>query len=317
MNSNYNKYLDYFPIPLDESKLIELTPDGKNPAGKWDKHSKDWIPFVHPTAIQCNWYEHLNMYLCCLDWDYKSKFDNPIWKDFEYTDTLVRESKNGLHAFYLSKEPCRFKEKKTRNGGLDIDFKMARANNPYSNGGYVKYHNQYIDNGLEALTIDINNVISSLYEQNNVPLEEQGTYSGNAKPISEGYIINDYIEALAQYFYYKESADNPLWENGYRTAWDWGLKLGGYIKTSEEARGLAIRLMELATVYDKPKQFIDNFLNGWSHSDNMKNNNFLGKTLNDLILNAIAKQEYSIPELAQKMCKFDLHSYLLVAGFNY
>ena len=317
MDSKYYKYLDYFPVPLDESKLIQLDNDGKNPLGKWDYHSPDWIPFVHPTGIQCNWYEHLGLFLCCLDWDYKSKFDNPIWKDFEYTETLVRESKNGLHAFYLSPEPCKFKEKKTRNGGLDIDFRMARANNPYSNGNFVKYHSRYIDNGLEVLTININEVIASLYESNNVPLEEQGSYSCNQKPISDNYIITDYIEALTQYFYYKENARNPLWVDGYHTAWDLGLKLGGYIKTSEEAHGFAIRLMELATVYDKPEMFIKNFVNGWSVSDNRKYNNFGGETPNDLILNAISKQKYTIPELAQRMSKFDLHSYLLVAGFNY
>jgi hypothetical protein len=318
MNPKFNKYLDYFPVPLDESKLIQLTPDGKNPAGKWDKHSPDWIPFVSPTAIQCNYYEHLDMFLCCLDWDYKSKFDNPIWKDFEYTETLVRESKNGLHAFYLSPEACRFKEKKTRNGGLDIDLKMATAHDPYSNGGYVKYHSQYTDNGLECLEIDINQVIASLYEQNNVPLEEQGSYSGSRKPISEEYVMNDYTEALAQYIYYYISNDNELFKDGFNEAWTLGLKLGGYLKSSEEARGFAIQLMQLATVYDKPSAFIGNFLRGWSASDNIKYNNF-GKLSpkNDLILNAIAKKKYSIPELAKKMSKFDLHSYLLVAGFNY
>lgn len=307
-----NEYLDYFPIPLDESKLIELTGDGKKPKGKWEEHSPDWIPFIHPTAIRTNFYEHLGYYLCVLDWDYPSKTSNPIWKDFEYTETLVRETQHGLHAFYLSSVPREYKEIKNLNGGLAIDFRMISSANPGSEGNYVKYHPQYVDNGLEALIIDINEVIASLYEQNNVRLEKQGSYSVNPKPTSDDYVFNDYTEALAQYFYYKESAKNPLWEDGYHIAWDLGLKLGGYIRTSEEARGFAIRLMELATVYDSPTQFIDNFVNGWSNSDNICKDNFGGNKLTKLAINFFLKKNLSIVEYAKIMSKYSFESYLTV-----
>lgn len=321
-SKKYNRYLDYFPIPLDESKLIQLDNEGKAPLGKWDYHTRDWIAFESPTAIQCNWFEHLGLYLCVLDWDYKDKFNNPIFKDFEYSETLIRESKNGLHCFYLSENPREYKQVKENKGGLDIDFKMVSSVNPNSNGGYVKFHPKYIDNGLEPLEIDINKVIASLYESNNVKLEKQGTYYRNSnkdtKIIEEDIIISDYVEALAEYFYYKITSVNPDWKDGYSYSFEMGLKLGGYLKTPEEANGFSMRLMELATVYDKPNQWRVNFINGWSMSDNVKRNNFGGTVpRNNQTLKTLIIQDLSIVEYAQIMHKYTLDNYLTVIEYNF
>ncbi len=322
MNPKYNKYLDYFPIPLDESKLIQLDKEGKAPLGRWDYKTPDFIPFISPTAIQCNWYNHLGLYLCVLDWDYKDKFNNPIFKDFEYKDTLIRKTTNGFHCFYLSEKPREYKQIKKNNGGLDIDFKMVSSINPNSNGGYVKFHPKYMDNGLEPLTIDINEVIASLYESNNVKLEKQGVYYRNsnkeAKVIDEDIIITDYVEALAQYFYYKINAVNPNWKDGYSYSFNMGLKLGGYLETLEEANGFAIRLLELASVYDKPQQWVRNFVNGWSRSDNVKRNNFGGTVpKNNLTLKALIIQDLSIVEYAKRMQKYTLDVYLQVINYKF
>ena len=324
MDKRFNKYLDYFPVPLDESKLIQLDKDGKAPLGKWDYHTSDWIPFVSPTAIRCCYYEHLELYLCCLDFDYKDRFNNPVWKSFddEYKNTLIRESTNGFHCFYLSPKAREYKQVKESSGGLAVDFQMISKNNLKSNGKYVKYHSQFSDNGVEPLEVDINTVIASLYKSNNVRLEKQGIYRSSNKDAKilddEDIVITDYVEALAQYFYYKNAVENPLWKDGYNYAFTLGKKLGGYLKTNEEANAFAIRLMQLATAYDKPDKFLFNFINGWSLSDNVKKNNFGGTVpRNSQTLKTLIIQDLSIEEYARIMSKYTLDNYLTVIEHNF
>lgn len=327
--------LDYLPFITRNTcsnktnKLVQLDKNSKVPiAGVKDRYQKynnldgssyamksdDWIPFEDSTTgIITNYYDDYQMYLCVLDFDYPEKYDAEVYKTFKYKSTYTRESRNGLHLFFWSDKPRKYIEKKDK---LKIDFKMCSAEgvrkNPESLGGYVRYYPEYQSNGLPVMKIDINTVIASLYKSNGVELVEQGTYSTNRKKTSDDYVFNDYTEALALYFYYKISAENPLWEDGYHIAWRYGLKLGGYIKSPEEARGFAIRLMELATVYDKPPQFIKNFLKGWSASDDRKNNNFGGDKLTKLAIKYYIKQNLSLAEYAKQLFVYDFHSYLSV-----
>lgn len=302
-----------------DNKVVQLAPNGKKPLLGKDKHTADFLPFrdpKYPTGINCNYYKRYQMFLSVLDIDDPLKYESEMYLNLEFKDTFTRESKNGLHVFFWSKEPLKLSSSFTKKDGtkLKTDYRGCTAANPNSWGHHVRYYPEFESNCMEVEIVDINEIVEDFLIKNDCVVKLQAERFNNnviSVKVEKDLEVFPYIEAIALYFHYKIRAVNPKWVSGYRYSFQLGLKLSGYIETIKDANAFANRLMELSG-YSKPYQWIQNFMNGYITGDEFCRNNFGGDKLTRFAINFYINKNLTIDEYAQKMYKYDLDSYVTV-----
>lgn len=326
-STNLEPYHDLpFNVEMTEdknNKVVQLAPNGKKPFLGKDKHTIDFLPFrdsKYPTGINCNYYQEYKKFLCVLDIDDPLKYESEMYSNLEFKDSFTRESKNGLHIYFWSKDPLKLASNFTKKDGtkLKTDYRGCTAANPDSWGHHVRYYNEFESNCMEVEVVDINEIVEDFLVKNDCIVKLQGEHSNNLGLTTE---MNDNIEispladALALFFHYKMLKENPLWEDQYTPAFTLGMKLAGYLKNKENAQGFCKKLMSICA-YDKEKQWIRNFLNGFDVSDFRCANNFGGEPLSKNDVFQYQMMDLSIEEYAKRLCRNTLHSYLNVVRFK-
>lgn len=261
--------INILPFNVPMGKFVELKSfKEKIPKYKGWKCSKRFKPFISPTAIQTGKYPN-GYYLFVLDFDYKDKWDNPIYKEFkDKYNTYTRESNNGLHMFYFSPVPCDIIECKAN---INVDLRrlttIGEANN--KKGNYVVWYD-LPSNNLPVTVIDCNILIEELYKMNHQQIRHYGDNIIYSKTNKNGnYTLknpNITPRHIAIALYLKHhNTKYPDWTHGYEYTWKWGLKLGAVLKDELEAEAVATALMNL-TNYPKKQAWIVNFVNGFNAS---------------------------------------------------
>lgn len=250
------------PFTVPNKSIVELSED-KLPKYKGWKCSKRFKPFEDRTAIVCEKYGE-NKYLFVLDFDYESKWENPVYKNFKYKDTYTRETKHGLHLFYFSNVPCRIIQSKKN---LHIDLRRLTTIGEKNNkrGNYIVLYDLGVKD-LPVMEIDCNIVIAELYNSNGEDVrryEDNIIYRSNASNYNiKNANVTDYHRSIAEYLkYYNED-----WEHGYYLGFELGLKLGSILQDELEAEAVATALMQIVQ-YPYKTNWIINFVNGYNLSD--------------------------------------------------
>lgn len=246
---------------IPQKAITELNPNTKRPLRALELgNRRRFKPFIDLTGLRCmKWDE--NKYLTVLDFDYEDKWDNPIFKEFEYRNTYVRETKQGLHLFYMSDKPCNIIQSKKH---INVDLRRVSAANPDSWGNHVVLYD-LPTNDLPVMEIDFNIVVESLYKQCGEPIryytDRQYSYNRNSNYTLTNAEITLYHKALGQYI----KCLNDDWTHGYDLSYKLGLQFGTILKDELEAEAVATALMN-SVEYPNKLQWVINFVNGFNDS---------------------------------------------------
>lgn len=245
--------------------ITELDIGTKRPLRPLKYGNRDnFVPFVDLTGLRCmKWDE--DKYLSVLDFDYSDKWSNPILNEFEYKNTYIRESKNGLHLFYMSDKPCDIVQSKNN---INVDLRRVTTVNPDSWGNHVVLYD-LPTNQLPVMEIDFNKVVESLYKQCNEPVRHYGDYTystsrtGNYKLQYQGITL--YHRIIAQYI----QDLNEDWSHAYDLSYKLGLHFATVLDSDKDAESVATALMETVE-YPYKYNWIINFVNGYNDSEYRK-----------------------------------------------
>ncbi len=271
------EYENPLPFNVPEEYLIQLV--DKNPMYQGWGHNNFFVPFVHKTGIACMFYPEYNAYLFVLDFDYKDKWDNPIYKSFKYNKTYTRETKNGIHLYYWSPSPSSIIQNKEH---LNIDLRRTSLNGALNNkkGNFIVYYD-LPSNDLPIMRIDSDKVVEELYKSNNTSIRYQNK-NNKYKYNPDG---NYQIKTITKMDYYQMLIASILkryhkdWSHAYDISFKWGLKLRPIITSEKDMVNIAIQLMNI-TEYPHKQNWVINLMNGWKLSERKSVWSFLGNYKN-------------------------------------